>query len=582
MGFLPLAVRPLPISQPSLPSSGLGVGSLTVARNNIVPFRPSLPSATPKLPPSVPRFAPKVAGVGATVASESFLAKASSIISTAANVLMAMSIAAELTEKYLAPKWFEFLERTTGFRFHGVSERNVVLPPGRYTLEAQGSFIFENRTWRDRDYNWFIDYRITNPRHQRQQVDWNSSGVLVAYRISNEEFPLTPGVKKQLYGADYTIGFVFSNGEQIEFNFEPRINPDDLGPYYTYSWCISKQWNLLLKVIESNNPQVKPNAELKYQPASPDKTRTAKLTTTDQKVGTTQRVKLPVSIPEIQFPQVPRLPKETTKPPTKVSVPDSPLVLRPTPVPASVPSFLSAPDVAPELEPIRDLIIRVLEKECPPPCPPCPDKEKQDDDGQDQSEDRMDTFPLFWVEKDSEGGLQLAFGTFPGKVPSAITDKVKWTAETLKTLGVHPVVAGTPEDENPHKVPLGAHLKVVWCPADGTTGGYYHLRMPHWQLSFNQTLNLPWDTLRWHKGTRHELQIKFSSGKKTVFYGSNLDNLEQIFNFLLQGIEPGVTFELTKVIGSAATRELTLKVKKLELWTNKAGHPEWWSWYPPL
>lgn len=489
-----------------------------------------------------------------------FLGKAFSVWST-------ITTLADIAERHLAPRWFEWLERTTGFRFKGTRERIPRFSAGSYTIIARGAI---RGTWR-RYSSPVDDSYIVNPYQQRVTLVFQSPVTLVGYRLGGEYFPLGGG--EALVSEDTSwVYLVFSDGQMAEFQLNKTINPYALGPFYGYVWLQATfEIEIYTRTAEDEGfkeQSYQPDQPLRLSPKLPVKTL---VVPKPAKPSLRGAVVVPKTLPA----SIPAKPYRPTKVVTKELA-----LTRPTLI-TKVPEFLQSPEVAPELEPIRDLLERILDKECPPQCPPCeprkPSGKQQGDSG------NFPTVLLFWVEEDNEGRISLEQQLFTVDLPQSVVANIERTAKkAYKLWGTEPVTAAAADDGAPWKPPIGPHLKVIWVPEDRGTQGYYYFRVPHWGLNLQQTLALDWGSLRWLKGLRNQLKIDFHDGRTFSLFGDQFDNLSRIWEFCRQGIAPPVGYKETRIERGESLTTLSLRVRKLEFWVTRAGHPSWWSWWPPL
>ncbi len=581
----------------------LPLSSPSSAVNSIVPFkRPSLSinkTPNPKLPAPVVKSAAATAAVGSVGGASAKVGLGKLALGFAGKFLgvVAFSLAVQTVERMIAPLWFDWLEKFTGFRFRGKPERIPTFPPGRYGIKATGYFIGVIWSWLKNPHRDEPDTTLTytvNPYNETKEVVFNEPVKLAYYTPSYYYFPLSGNVIGWVGGGNSHIALVFSNDQKVWFRFTPQIDPGQLGPFYKTVW-FKPTFNISIEIVSSTEPRIPPGTVVEYKPVTINQITNKKVEQFNQTKNTVNIIAPPILIPNVPITVSPKIlpPTKTPFPQIKIS-PKIEIKIRPTAVPKRAPEYLESPEVSPELEPIREILERILDKECPDPCPPChgekepePDDEDEGSGGDEGGEgEPIPEVLLFWVDRqiDSQGAEQfyLQQGTFRASIPSAILQKIERTAKDFwKVASSNPIVAASAQDESPWKQPIGDHLKVIWTPETGKKG-YYSLRVPHWILSRTQTLSLNWSSLRWEKGFRNELQVRFSTGKSMVLYGHDLNNLEQIFNFCLQGVQTGIGFEIKKVLNDISTSRKTLVVKKLEFWTTRAGHPQWWSWWPPL
>ena len=587
----------------SAPNMHLPLSKPSSAVNSIVPFKQPSLSITkppnPKLPDPVVKSAAATAAVGSVVGATSTKVGLGKLALGFAGKFLgavAFSLAVQTVERMIAPLWFDWLEKFTGFRFRGKPETVPTFPPGMYSIIVTGYFGGFAWAWWRNSYEGPPDYYLSytvNPRRIPAEVFFTEPVRLVAYSIGGPRYPLSGNVIRRDYGYAHDITLHFSNGQELRVYFYPAFLfqiGDTSGTVY-----FKPTFNISIQIVSSTEPRIPPGTVIEYKPATINQITNKKVEQFNQTKNTVNIIAPPILIPNVPITVSPKIlpPTKTPFPQIKIS-PKIEIKIRPTAVPKRAPEYLESPEVSPELEPIREILERILDKECPDPCPPCHGEEKPEPDDEDEGsggdeggEGRpIPEVLLFWVDRqiDSQGAEQfyLQQGTFRASIPSAILQKIERTAKDFwKVASSNPIVAAPAQDESPWKQPIGDHLKVIWTPETGKKG-YYSLRVPHWILSRTQTLSLNWSSLRWEKGFRNELQVRFSTGKSMVLYGHDLNNLEQIFNFCLQGVQTGIGFEIKKVLNDISTSRKTLVVKKLEFWTTRAGHPQWWSWWPPL
>lgn len=548
----------------------LPLAAPTLAKNQILPF-------TRATPPSSFGFTPKVAKtqlgrISGFAASK--LSKPSSLLGRISSAVGWISLAADLAETFLAPRWFDWLTKETGWRGFLPIEpgKNLSLPPGRYGLEVRGGFtqvaysVF-------RGYNYDPPWVIWHSLNENQIKEVGVRGNLIGFSIYGQFFPLSGG-RQVVYGEAYSLRLLFSDGSFADFDFRPRIDPSSLGPFYKGHDSLIKP-AFSVRVVSSTNPAVAPETEI-YRPAQPLRA-TPKISTRSNLAGFSAPslpALNPISLPKIRKPRKTRFP---TLVPEKGRPPG---LDRPFGEVRKQPRIL-VPEGASAVE--REILMgiqRLLDKECPDPCQNGNEEKQQH--RQPSEPEIIPQVLLFWVEP-GEQGFELKQGIFEAKIPGSVVSGIEKTAKNLyRVAATNPITAGSPEDDNPFREPIGEHLKLIWSPIGTTQKGYYYFRIPHWILGEAETLALDWSSLTWEKGLRNCLEVTFSTRKKLSIFGSSFPNLEDIFNFCLQGIQQGIGFSLRKIESSQSTSELLLKVKKLEFWRSRAGHPEWWSWWPPL
>lgn len=545
-------------------------------RNNIVPYRSSgslptpLVSAAAKLP--VWQRALNALGTLANVAT----------------IGLAIAELAQFAEQNLAPQWFQWLEETTGFKvrqplymgarngLNFVFRRDVAT---RIRVTGQLFARWRPRWPSNSDWiGWNAQIVTTTPR---DCWPFAETATISHFSIWGERIPLSGSAFLGFSGWFWLHGIsvcLSDNSCTHYFDLVPsgpsRDNAGGSADVHILGINVNIEViypdervgpSITINGPEQNTPKVAVRGSLEQGAASPNRAY----------IGD------PIPQPDIVIPtKSPDIEQSPFITPSK-DLEKEPLILRPSGVPKRVREILASPE--PSLESIAGYLDRLLEKECPDPCPPCEHKEPEDG-GQDGGDTETPApVVLFWVEKDEQGQCALMHDVFAVNLPPRVVQGIERTAKNLyKVCDVEPVIAGRPEDEAPWKPPIGEHLKVIWIPDDSIYRGYYYFRVPHWRLSFEETIALDWDSLRWIKGLRNCLEVRFSTGKKMTLYGESFENLEAIFDFCLQGITTGISFEIRRTTSSVTTTNLSLKVRKLEYWTGRAGHAAWYTWYPPL
>ena len=258
----------------------------------------------------------------------------------------------------------------------------------------------------------------------------------------------------------------------------------------------------------------------------------------------------------------------------------SPLVV-PTPVvpvPLIPPYEINTPVADPDLERLRQMLVRIITRECPDPCPPCPHE-------RESNTNPRDSHPVTLLYLNStEEGCQLQSVALPsGTLPDSVIEQINDTARFAQQFcGTEPVLA--PPCDYPvarHRPPQLVAIFATVDPQSGTRG-HYTLSVPHWVSSYEDTIRLQWPLIQ--KGGPHLTRIRFPDNTQIVIQCVSETHALAVWQFLQPHIDPAIaqSAEIISSTSSVQRRAHVVRLRQLRYYDGSTRSHPLWKYYVPV
>ncbi|RMG08567.1 MAG: hypothetical protein D6735_01610, partial [Acidobacteria bacterium] len=274
------------------------------------------------------------------------------------NALGVVLTIADLAETFLAPAWFGWLENQWGAKIPINPPIKLTLPPGNHRLKVSGFLRGRLRaSWLEDRPEHYFDYfgtvqETTIEITTQQSVTWTGTKLYDGTDLP----PLPPHLGKlprPVYGGPNALELLVGH-RYYSVSFAPNLHLGSLGPYYY--WFVGTLEFSPRFLIQSSTSQELVGLELQPEPAK----------RILRELKKTFLATIPQLLPpeKFKFPKrLPKLPPLRFLPePTKVAAPGKETLPKKWTdvVPINFP--LTLPPVSPELEPIKEVLDRILKK----------------------------------------------------------------------------------------------------------------------------------------------------------------------------------------------------------------------------